>query len=124
MAFGAIYSFKVNRLFYAKFEQKPYFSATYEEQFRSVVRPIFIFSMLGLLQVGPITLVNAYSIWMLRWGYELKTLAIESVILSITILVLEIYEFVLYQNMEPKYLGVQDYFTGDPNARTKRHYEK
>ena len=40
------------------------------------------------------------------------------------IFVLEIYEFVLYKNLEPKYLGVQDYFTGDPNAKAKRYNDK
>ena len=89
-----------------------------------MVRPMFIFTMLSLLQAGPITLVNIYSIWMLRWGYELKTLAIESFILTVAIFALEIYEFVLYKNLEPKYLGVQDYFTSDPNAKAKRYNDK
>ena len=57
--------------------------------------------MLGLLQACPILLVNIYTIWLLRWGYEIKTLAIESIILCLAILGLEIYEFLLHKRKQP-----------------------
>ena len=57
---------------------------------------MFIFSMLGLIQACPIMLVNIYTIWLLRWGYEIKTLSMESIALCIGILALEIYEFILH----------------------------
>lgn len=66
--------------------------------------------MLSLLQVFPILLVNIYTIWLLRWGYEIKTLAIESIVLCFVILALEIYEFVLHKQNEPQFMHVRDFF--------------
>ena len=61
-----------------------------------------------------------YTIWLLRWGYELVTLAISSIILSISIFILEVYEFVLYKRHEPEYLGVGDYFSGQKNPAYRK----
>ena len=77
---------------------------------------MFIFSMLGLIQACPIMLVNIYTIWLLRWGYEIKTLSMESIALCIGILALEIYEFILHKQREPELLKVRDFF----GKRTKK----
>ena len=77
---------------------------------------MFIFSMLGLIQACPIVLVNIYTIWLLRWGYEIKTLSMESIVLCIVILALEVYEFILHKQKEPEFLKVRDFF----GKRTKK----
>ena len=72
--------------------------------------------MLGLVQACPIILVNIYTIWLLRWGYEIKTLSMESILLCIVILALEVYEFILHKQKEPELLKVRDFF----GKRTKK----
>ena len=72
--------------------------------------------MLGLVQACPIVLVNIYTIWLLRWGYEIKTLSMESILLCIVILALEVYEFILHKQKEPELLKVRDFF----GKRTKK----
>ena len=52
--------------------------------------------MCGLLQTGPILIANVYTIWLLRWGYEIVTLAISSIIMALVIFALEVYEYVLH----------------------------
>lgn len=66
--------------------------------------------MFSVLQMGAILIANVYTIWLLRWGYEIVTLSISSIILAVVIFGLEIYEFVLYRNEEPDFMGVGDYF--------------
>ena len=107
-------------MLYSNFLRKPYFDAPCENKFRSIIRPLFILTMCSLLQMGSIVLANVYTIWLLRWGYEIVTLAIESIVMALLIFSLEIYEFVLYRRQEPEYLSVGAYFAKqDPNiART------
>ena len=57
-------------------------------------------------------MANVYTIWLLRWGYEIVTLAISSIILALVIFALEVYEFLLHKRVEPAYLGVGKYFMG------------
>jgi hypothetical protein len=94
---SALYSFKAVRLFICELFQKEYFNAAFEDKYRTMIRPMFIISMVGLLQVVPVGFVDAYTIWQIEWGYELKTLAIENLTLAVVIFLLEIYEFNLYK---------------------------
>jgi hypothetical protein len=71
-----------------------------------MVRPMFIISMIGLLQVVPVAFVDAYTIWQIEWGYEIKTLSIENLVLAALIFSLEIYEYVLYRKQEPRFMTV------------------
>ena len=66
--------------------------------------------MASLLQTAAVVLANVQTIWLLRWGYEIVTLAISSMIMAIVIFALEVYEFVLYKRDEPTHLRVGDYF--------------
>ena len=72
--------------------------------------------MISMIQACPIMMVNIYTIWLIRWGYELKTLSMESIVLCLVILALEIYEFILHKQREPELLKVRDFF----GKRTKR----
>ena len=65
-------------------------------------------------------MANVYTIWLLRWGYEIVTLSISSLILGLTIFVLEVYEFILHKRAEPEYLGVGSYFKGQGAANNLR----
>ena len=69
--------------------------------------------------MGVILMANVYTIWLLRWGYEIVTLSISSIIMAVVIFGLEVYEFVLYRAEEPEFMGVGDYFAKqlDPEAR-------
>ena len=80
--------------------------------------------MVSLIQTAPIFTVNIYTIWLLRWGYEIVTLSYEAITLALLILGLEIYEFILYKNHEPEYLGVREYFSKDPYAKMKKKKNK
>ena len=55
-------------------------------------------TMACILQSAVILIANVYTIWLLRWGYELVTLAISSIIMTLGIFGLEVAEFVLYRN--------------------------
>ena len=67
-------------------------------------------------------MANVYTIWLLRWGYEIVTLSISSLILGLAIFILEVYEFMLHKRQEPEYLGVGSYFKGQgaANAALKK----
>ena len=54
-------------------------------------------------------MIDVYTIWQLNWGYEIKTLSIENLVLAVVIAGLEIYEFVLYKNQQPNFMGIKDY---------------
>ena len=75
--------------------------------------------MASLIQTAAVVLANVQTIWLLRWGYEIVTLAISSMIMAIVIFALEVYEFVLYKRDEPAHLRVGDYFAKqtDPAER-------
>jgi hypothetical protein len=49
--------------------------------------------MASTVHFGVVLIANIYTMWLLRWGYEFKTLAIESSILGVIIFFLEVYEF-------------------------------
>jgi hypothetical protein len=76
---------------------KEYFNVACEDRFRVLSKPLFTFSMVSLIQTAPIFMVNVYTIWLLRWGYEIVTLSIEAIILALVILGLEIYEYILHK---------------------------
>ena len=115
--FSALFNFKMARLLYSRFKGKKYFDVACEERFEQLIKPMFVLTMISLLQMAPIALVNIYTIWLLRWGYQIVTLSIEAIVLALVILALEIYEFVLHKSAEPEYMGVRDYFAKDPYAK-------
>ena len=108
---STLYSFKATRILYSNFWRKPYFDVVCENRFRTFIRPFFMITVGSVVQVAAITVANIYTIWLLRWGYEIVTLAISSIIMNLVILGLEITEFVLYRDQEPVFMGVKDYFS-------------
>lgn len=116
---NTVFSFKATRIMYSDFAKKPYFDATFDSRLRTLVRPFFIITMFSVLSTAIVFIADVYTIWLLRWGYELVTLAISSMTLAIAIFVLEIYEFILCKREEPEFLGVGDYFDKqvDPKIR-------
>ena len=85
-------------MLYGNFLGKPYFDVVCENRFRTMIRPFFMLTMACILQSAVILIANVYTIWLLRWGYELVTLAISSIIMTLGIFGLEVAEFVLYRN--------------------------
>ena len=81
---------------------------------------MFILTMCNLVQTGTILMANVYAIWLLRWGYEIVTLSISSLILGLIIFILEVYEFILHKREEPEYLGVGAYFKGQGAVHRKK----
>lgn len=73
--------------------------------------------MFGILPSAAILIVNAYTIWLLNWGYEIKTMAFESIALSLTIFSLEVFEFVRYRNSEPKYMAAHEFVLTSKQAK-------
>ena len=107
---STLYSFKATRMLYGNFLQKPYFDAACEDRYRVMIRPFFVVTMASVIHTAIIAIANVYAIWQLRWGYEIVTLSISSLIMAVVIFALEIYEFVLFKNKEPEFMGVNDYF--------------
>ncbi len=49
-----------------------------------------------VLQVAPIAYINVYTLIQIPvWGYEIRTLGIESLIIACVIVALEIYDYLL-----------------------------
>jgi hypothetical protein len=67
--------------------------------------------MVGIIPVFAILIANIFTIWNIRWGYEIKSLAVESIILCIVIFALETYEYRLHRKQQPKYLAPHQYVT-------------
>lgn len=109
-------------MLFSNFLGKPYFDVVCENRFRTMIRPFFLLTMGCILQPAAILIANVYTIWLLRWGYEIVTLAISSIIMTLLICGLEIAEFVLYRDQEPAFLAVKDYFSNqlDPAVRRLR----
>lgn len=89
------------RLFYCKFfVKKPWFSATFNNQYSTVIRPLFIATVLNfLLQVGPIILMDAYNLMFIPWGYQIMVMSIDNMMLALVTFVLEIVEFAYFKRM-------------------------
>ena len=108
---STLYSFKATRMLYGNFLGKPYFDAACEDRFKVLIRPFFVVTMASIVHTAIIVIANVYTIWLLRWGYEIVTLAISSITMAVIIFALEIYEFVLLKRQEPEFMGVNDYFS-------------
>ena len=108
---STLYSFKATRMLYGNFLGKPYFDAACEDRFKVLIRPFFVVTMASIVHTAIIVIANVYTIWLLRWGYEIVTLAISSITMAVIIFALEIYEFVLFKRQEPEFMGVNDYFS-------------
>ena len=65
--------------------------------------------MVGLVPSAATLIVNVYTIWLLKWGYEIKTLAFESITLCLVITGLEIYEYVKARGTQPKYMAAHEF---------------
>ena len=120
---STLYSFKATRILYSNFWRKPYFDVVCENRFRTFIRPFFMITVGSVVQVAAITVANIYTIWLLRWGYEIVTLAISSIIMNLVILGLEITEFVLYRDQEPVFMGVKDCFSNQLDPQEKKQQD-
>ena len=67
---------------------------------------MWVLNLIGLVHLVTFLFVNIYTIWLLPWGYEIKTLAIESSVIAVGIFFLEILEFNAYRKHQPKYMNV------------------
>jgi len=120
---STVYSFKATRVLYSGFLSKPYFDAVCENRFRTLLRPFFLITMASVLGTGVILIANVYTIWLLRWGYEIVTLSISSIVMNLVIFGLEVYEFILYRDKEPLFMGVNDYFKSQMDPEDRRRLE-
>ena len=117
---STIFSYKSIRLLFSNLFDKTYLNAPCEDRYRSFIRPMFILNMIGLVQSGPALFVNVYTIWLLKWRYEIWILSIECILIGFSIFFLEVYEFVLYKRKQPSYLGVADYMMESREVKPKR----
>lgn len=88
-------SFKMARCFYARvFKGSKYFDAAFDSKFESIIRPMFITSMINFVCVSvPIILADLYTLMAFNWRYEIAALAFDNLLLALVIFVLEIIEF-------------------------------
>jgi len=120
---STLYSFKATRMLYSNFLAKPYFDVVCENRFRTMIKPFFMLTMGSVLQPASILIANVYTIWLLRWGYEIVTLSISSIIMTLLIAGLEVAEFVIYRDQEPNFMHVGDYFNKQVDPANKRKRE-
>lgn len=71
--------------------------------------------MVGIIPTFAILFANIQTVWLLRWGYELKSLSIEMSILAIAVFAIEMVEFQNYRDQQPKFMAVHEYI-----PRTKK----
>lgn len=84
------------RLIVSGLWNKNCFKAAFEHEFDHLRKPLFAVAMAGLLlSVFPCLFACAYTIWLIQvWGYEIKVLSIEAIILAVVICALELYQFI------------------------------
>jgi len=99
LAFTAVWSFKSARAFYSKaFSGSKHFSAAFDRKFQTIVRPLFLVSMVHFLCLQlPLVMTDIYTIAVMpaRYRYEISTVALDNLVLQLTIFALEIYEFTM-----------------------------
>lgn len=96
------FNFKTARGLYSQLfkGRKPYkyFSASFDELFETLVRPLFISSAVNFFFVAiPFVIMDIYSLIFIPWGYELMIISIDNLLLAVTIFILEVIEFRLYR---------------------------
>ena len=107
---SALVSFKMVRFYTSEMFEKKFFSAEISDKFRLYTRPLFAITMVGvIINVLPLLYVSVYTIWLIPvFGYEIRTLSIETLVISLTIAALEIYEFIFYLSLEKKHPRISD----------------
>lgn len=114
MVFCAAWSFKSARAFYSKaFAGSKPFSAAFDRKFETIVRPLFLVSMVHFfcLQL-PLVMTDIYTLAVMppRYRYEITTVAFDNLLLQLTIFGLEIFEFVMMRRKAKKTAGAEKEF--------------
>jgi len=92
---SATINFKLVRLFRVDFAQANG-DAAFNNEFKTFIRPLFIFSTAAFIfQAIPMILTDIFTIVIIRWDYEIVTMAFDNLVLSLVVFVLEIAEFKL-----------------------------
>jgi hypothetical protein len=120
---SAIFSFKAIRFLVSKFWRKKWLDAIFEDKFRVFQRPLAALNCVhALFCVGPICYVSVYVVGLIPvWGYEIRTLGMECLVMAVVIVALETYEFILAAREEKPLPRIND-IVGKP-IRAKKSRE-
>lgn len=101
----------MTRFYTSELFEKKFFSCEISDKFRLYTRPLFVTTIVGvIINVCPLLYVSVYTIWLIPvFGYEIRTLSIETLVISLTILALEVYEYIFYLGLEPKHPRISDF---------------
>jgi len=107
---SVLVSFKLVRFLTSELFQKKFFSSEFNDKFRIFTRPLIVITAVGfIVNVLPLLFVSTYTIWLIPvFGYEIRSLSIESIVLSLTIVALEIYECIYYVRLEKRHPKISD----------------
>lgn len=107
---SVLVSFKLVRFLTSELFQKKFFSSEFNDKFRLFTRPLIVITAVGfIVNVLPLLFVCTYTIWLIPvFGYEIRSLSIESIVLSLTIVALEIYECIYYVRLEKRHPKISD----------------
>jgi len=107
---SVLVSFKLVRFLTSELFQKKFFSSEFNDKFRLFTRPLIVITAVGfIVNVLPLLFVCTYTIWLIPvFGYEIRSLSIESIVLSLTIVALEIYECIYYFRLEKRHPKISD----------------
>lgn len=107
---SVLVSFKLVRFLTSELFQKKFFSSEFNDKFRLFTRPLIVITAVGfIVNVLPLLFVSTYTIWLIPvFGYEIRSLSIESIVLSLTIVALEIYECIYYVRLEKRHPKISD----------------
>ena len=113
-------SFKLVRFCTSELFQKKFFSSEISDKFRLYTRPLMVITAVGfIVNVLPLLFVSAYTIWLIPiFGYEIRSLSFESIVLSLTIVALEIFEFIYYFRLEKKHPKISDLLLREKTKKT------
>jgi len=107
---SVLVSFKLVRFLTSELFEKKFFSSEFNDKFRLFTRPLIVITAVGfIVNVLPLLFVSTYTIWLIPvFGYEIRSLSIESIVLSLTIVALEIYECIYYVRLEKRHPKISD----------------
>jgi hypothetical protein len=109
-AISGIFSFKAVRFLVSKFWGLKQLDAVFEDKFRVFQKPLAALTCIQtLICVGPVSYISVFVIGLIPiWGYQIRVLGIECLIMALVIASLETYEFILAGKDEKKLPRIND----------------
>ena len=91
--FGTILSFKLHKFFYSRFfgQERYYIPFEYPQRIHLIFNVLTIINI--VMSLLPVIFVDVYGIIQYKWGTQFYIIIIETLVLSVSMLVFQIIEF-------------------------------